>query len=186
MEEDVLKEAPPTGALFETGTEVQRLVKTLAVVYHRLDADLNRMRQDRYIETASSEELDKRARPLGVERPPGESDDAFRRRAAVGRERVTSRSTFEDFAETVVAALDVEPDDVEIYKEFSTEPGAVIVEAKSDVFDSAPLSEATITKLLEGALQMDRRVILRREDGFQFSLDSTAEGKGFGQGQWTE
>jgi hypothetical protein len=186
MEEDVLKEAPPTGALFETGTEVQRLVEALAAVYHRLDADLNRMRQDRYIETASNKELDKRARPLGVERPPGESDEAFRQRAKAGRERVKSTTTFESFADAALATLDAEPDEIEIYKNFGDELGAVFVEATSDVYDEAPLSEPTIIKLLEDSLPMDRRVILRRRDGFQFSVDSTADGKGFGQGQWTE
>jgi hypothetical protein len=124
-----------------------------------------------------------------VERPTGESDDAFRRRALAGRARAISETTFDDFANSVLEVLDADPDEVSLAIDYSSELGAVIVEGSSDVFDNSPLSESETVRLLEGALPMSRRVVLRREDGFQFSLPSTTDsksGKGFGEGQWTK
>ncbi len=188
MKDDVLQAAPPAGVRFEPGTETERLVATLAAVYYRLGSDLDQLRRDRYVETATGVELERRARPLGVERPTGEGDDAFRRRALAGRARATSRTTFEDFAETCLVLLDADASDVTLRVDYDDELGAVIVELTSQLLDAAPFSEATIKSILEGALPASRRVVLRRLDGFQFS-DPTAtdekSGKGFGDGAWT-
>ncbi len=185
---DVLQKAPETGARFEENTEVARMVETLATIYHRIDVDIGQMREDRYIETATGRELDRRATPLGAERPTGESDDVFRRRALAARARSTSTTTFEDFADAVLTTLDAEPSDVELKVDYVDELGAVIVRADSSVLDESPFSESEIKNLLDGAVPAGRRVVLRKTDGFQFSDPGTTgskSGKGFGQGQWT-
>jgi len=186
VKDDVLTHAPPTGVRFDPETETARLVEVLAAAYYRLDTDIDQLRRDRYLETATGIELERRARPLDVERPAGEGDPRFRRRALAGRARATSRTTFEDFADVCLAVLDAAPDDVQLSKEFDTEPGAIIVTATSDTFDEALFAEPEIIRFLEASLPMSRRVILRRLDGFQFSIDGEAPGKGFGEGQWTE
>jgi hypothetical protein len=164
MKDDVLENAPPTGARFEPDTEVARLVETLAAVYYRIDADVDQLRRDRYVETATGVELDRRGRPLGVERPAGEGDDAFRRRALAGRARATSETTFEDFAEACLAVLDADPDQVQLTIDYADELGAVIVEATTTVIEESPFSESQIVEFLEGSLPMSRRVVLRPTD----------------------
>jgi hypothetical protein len=187
MKDDVLEAAPQTGARFEQNTEVARLVETLASVYYRFDVDVDRIRGDRYLETATGIELDMRARPVGVQRPTGERDQKFRQRALAGRARSLSETTFDDVARVALAALDADPDQVTLdIGSDGDELGAVIIEATSAVYDAAPFSEQTIISILEGAIPMSRRVVLRRRDGFQFSTDATAEGKGFGEGVWTQ
>lgn len=186
MKDDVLEAAPATGARFEQNTEVARLVETLASVYYRFDVDVDRIRGDRYLETATGIELDKRARPVGVQRPTGERDQKFRQRALAGRARSLSETTFDDVGRVALAALDADPDQVTLDIDYEDELGAVIVEATSAVYDAAPFSEPTIISILEGAIPMSRRIVLRRRDGFQFSVDGDAEGKGFGEGVWTQ
>lgn len=188
MKDDVLESAPPTGVRFERDTEVARLVDVLTDVYYRLDTDIGQLRMDRYLETASGREMDLRARPLGVTRPKGENDETFRLRALAGRVRSASDSTFDDFARTALEILDADPGDITLSVDYTDERGAVIVQADSDVIEASPFTDSTIVEILEGALQMSRRVVLRELDSFQFSEQSTTDqkaGKGFGQGQWT-
>ena len=164
MKDDVLNAAPATGVRFEPGTETERLVKTLAAVYYRLGSDLDQLRRDRYLETATGVELERRARPLGIERPAGEGDDAFRRRALAGRARATSRTTFEDFAETCLKVLDADPDQLRLTVDYADEPGAVIVEVTTAVIDASPFGTDQIIAFLEASLPMSRRVVLRPTD----------------------
>jgi len=164
LKTDVLQAAPPAGVRFEPGTETERLVATLAAVYYRLGSDLDQLRRDRYVETATGVELERRARPLGVERPTGEGDDAFRRRALAGRARATSRTTFEDFAETCLEVLDADPDQLRLTVDYDDEPGAVIVEATTTVIEASPFTSDQIVAFLEASLPMSRRVVLRPTD----------------------
>jgi hypothetical protein len=188
MKDDVLNLAPETGARFEQDTEVERLVETLAQVYYRLDADINKVRNSRTINTAKGNELDLKAREFGINRPEDEGDDIFRKRALAGRKRARSESTWEDFAEGVLMFLDADPNDVEIIIDHEQELGAVIVDVSSSVLDDSPFSTATINNFLEGMIPMSRRVVIQRSDGFQFSdPESTSEktGKGWNEGVWT-
>lgn len=188
MKSDVFNEAPTTGARFEPGTEVERLIVTLAQLFYRIDADISKMRNSRTIDDASGLELDKKAREFGVFRPTGEGDDAFRRRAIAGRTRARSEATYEEFAKGVLQYLDADPSDVSLTVDYQDERGAVIVEANSQVIDDSPFSTSTILEQLEGMIPLDRRVVLRQTDGFQFSLSGTTgskSGKGFSQGTWT-
>lgn len=189
MKDDVLAHAPPSGALFEQDSEVARLIETLSKLYYRFDADVGQLREDRYIETATGRELDRRAEPLGVERPTNERDEKFRLRALAARARSTSGSTFQDFANTVLMTLDAEPQDVTLKQDYTTERGAIIVEIDSSVLDSSPFQQNEIVELLQASVQASRRVVLRKTDSFQFSKPGTTsekQGKGFADGQWTQ
>jgi len=166
VKDDVLANAPLTGARFEQNTEAARLVETLASIYYRLDTDIDQLRRDRYTETATGTELDRHGREVGVERPPGESNPAFRRRVLAGRGQATSRTTWADFAELVLDVLDCDADQVQMTIDYTDELGAVIVEAESSVIDASPFSESTIVSFLEGALPMSRRVVVRATDVF--------------------
>lgn len=188
MKDDILKAAPDTGVRFEPDTEVARLVQTLAQAYYRMDADINKLRNSRSINTAKGRELDLKAKEVGVQRPTGEGDDAFRRRALAGRKRARSETTWEDFAEGCLEFLDADPGDVRLDVDYTEELGAVIVYVSSSVLYESPFTENTIRENLEEMLPMSRRVVIRVSDGFQFSDPSTTaekEGKGFGQGEWT-
>lgn len=189
MKEDIFREAPPTGVIFESDTEIERLVETLASVYYRIDTDIGKLRDSRYVETADGRELERKARPLGIFRKKGENDERLRLRALGGRGRATSNTTFNELAELALLILEAEPEEVEFELDYGTEPGALIVASYTARFDESPLTEDEIVELLEGALPMNRRVIPRRLDGFQFSLPSTTsqkEGSGFNQGAWTQ
>ena len=189
MKSDVLENAPPTGARFESDTEVARLVEVLTQQYHRIDADVNKLRNSRLIESATGLELERKAREVGINRPDGEGDDTFRRRALAGRTRAKSQATYEEFAHGVLQFLDAGPSDVELTVDYTDELGAVIVEVSSSIIDEAPFTVSTIERYLEGMIPMDRRVVIRTTDGFQFSSPSTTgdkSGKGFGDGAWTE
>lgn len=189
MKDDVLSAAPETGARFERNTEVSRLVGVLAQVYYRLDSDVNKLRASRTIETAKGKELDLKAREVGVQRPESEGDDTFRRRALAGRTRSRSQTTFDELAEGALQFLNATPSDIELRIDHSEELGAVIVVVNTEVIDNSPFSESTIVEYLEGMIPMDRRVVIRNTDGFQFSSsDTTSEksGSGWGQGEWTE
>jgi len=188
MKKDVLDSAPSSGVRFEQNSEIGRLVETLASLYNRIDDDVDKLEDFRYIETATGNELDKKARPVGTIRLPGESDSDFRRRALAGRVRVTSETTYEEFAKGVLVLLDANPSDVEIFVDYQDELGAVIVKLTNQVLNNSPFSESVIVSYLEGMIPMGRRVVLRREDGFQFSSPGTTgqkQGEGFNQGVWT-
>lgn len=188
MKDDVLRNAPENGARFENGTEIARFVDVLAQPFYRMDADINKLRNSRSISTAKGRELDRKAREVGVSRPEGEGDDAFRRRALAGRTRAKSETTWEDFAKGCLEFLDAEPNDIELIVDYTDEMGAVIVKVASQVLKDSPFSESTIQGYLESMIPMSRRVVIRTADGFQFSDPSTTDqksGLGWGQGEWT-
>lgn len=188
MKDDVLNAAPETGARFEQGTEVARLVETLSQVYYRLDADINKLRNSRSINTAKGRELDLKAAEVDVTRPAGEDDDAFRQRALAGRKRARSEATWEDFAEGVLQFLDADPNDIEVTVDHTDELGAVILGVDSAVLESSPFTQDTIIGYLESMIPMGHRVVLRPSDAFQFSDPNTTSekiGEGWGQGVWT-
>lgn len=189
MKDDVLDAAPATGARFETGTDVARLVELFAQVYYRMSADINELNNSRILETATGVELDRKAREFGISRKLGESDDDLRLRALAGRTSVRSQTTFEEFADGALQFLQADSSDVKLTVDYTDEFGAVIVIVKSDVMDASPFDEATIVDFLEAMVPMDRRVVIRALDGFQFSqTDTTGEksGLGFAEGEWTE
>lgn len=164
MKDDVLDAWPPSGVRAEQRTEIARLVETLASVYYRIDVDVDELRRDRYAATATGTELDRIGREVGVQRPVGEGDDAFRRRVMAGRARSTSETTWDDFAELVLNVLDADETDVELAVDYGDELGAVIVRVTTSVLDAAPFSQAEIIQFLEAALPMSRRVVVRLTD----------------------
>lgn len=189
MKDEVLDRAPATGAQFERDTEVARLVGVLAHVYDRIDDDIDTMMDSRSIETAAGDELDLKALEFDTVRPQGESDSTFRLRVKAARTSLKSETTFEEFAEGCLQFLGANPSDIELIVDYTDELGAVIVLVDSRVIDNSPFSEPTIVNLMETMIPMDRRVVLRAQDGFQFSDSSTTgqkSGEGFGQGEWTE
>lgn len=186
MVDNILDAAPETGVRFEPGTEAARLTDTLAQVYYRMDADINKIRQSRSVNTAKGRELDAKAREINVTRPEGESDEAFRTRAIAGRTRARSTTTWDDFAEICMAVLDTTKSKVTMEVDYTDELGSVIVYANSDVIEASPFTTTQIVEFLEEGLTMSRRVVLRRRDGFQFDSDSAALGLGWSEGLWTE
>lgn len=164
MKDDILEAAPATGARFEQDTEVARLVETFADIYYRLDVDIDQLRRDRYAESATGTELDRIGREVGVQRPLGETDAAFRRRVLAARSRATSQTTWDDLAEICLQVLDADESDVELEVDYTDELGAVIVRITTEVLEAAPFSQAQIVEFLESALPMSRRIVLRPTD----------------------
>lgn len=189
MKLDVLNAAPPAGVRFEQDTTAAQLVDVLAQQYYRFDSDVDQLRHDRYVETATGTELDRLGREFNTDRPAGEKDDAFRNRVKAGRARARSTTTWPDFARFTLDVLDADPSDVQLSIDYDDELGSVIVGVTTNIIDEAPFGEETIKTFLEATIPGSRRVALRRRDGFQFSLPSTTDeksGAGFGQGVWTE
>jgi len=186
---DILAQAPPTGFRFEPHTEIERLVGILSGLLYRVEITTEQLKNERYVETATGIELDRRGREFNVDRPAGEGDRAFRQRVKAARGRARSTTTWPDFARLTLDVLEADPNDVNLSIDYSDELGSVIVEVSTKLIDEAPFDEAIIKSFLEATLPGSRRVALRRRDGFQFSLPSTTDeksGAGFGQGVWTE
>lgn len=164
------------------------LVVALVSELYRIDGEIERLFEQRFVDTATGIELDRLGRLVGVERPFGENDDAFRIRVKAGYAKATSTCDFESFAKVALKIIDGQASQLTITNEFDTKPATVIVEAPSSVLSDNPLSNSEIQSFLEDAVPMSHRVELRENGSFQFlEADGTApSGTGFGQGTWTE
>ncbi|SEO72029.1 hypothetical protein SAMN05216388_1017100 [Halorientalis persicus] len=180
MKDDVLAAAPPTGVRFEQGTEVARLVNTLAQLYYRIDDDISTLRRSRFIESATGRELDLIGLSVNVYRPDGEADPKFRRRVFAGFAAAQSRTTFEDFARVCLKVLDADPSDVRLTKDWASDLGTIIVRVRSTVLDGSPFTTDTITELLEQAAPMSRRVAIQLTDVATFGDPDRGWGTQFG------
>jgi hypothetical protein len=155
---------------------IDDLNDTIADLYH-----------ERFIASATDEELEKLARPLGVTREAGESDDDFRYRVQLRLAVATSNGTPEDIETVVERALsDAAVDSTSVEVAPSTPELRFLVDAQ--YIDDVPISEARLETLLERAMPAGTGIDLVTEDVFTFAetdADAPSYGAGFGEGVWS-
>lgn len=163
------------------GTNVHTYLRVLASQLYRVDVVIDDLYDNRFITSATNNELNKLAEPLGVERRAGENDDSFRSRALAAKQKLTSRGTYEDVVATVRAllrstAFDIVPAE-------TAGGGICRVETTQSVINDTPYTEAEIEAELDDAVPRTHNIVVSTNAN-TFTFSGTDEGAGFGEGEW--
>lgn len=145
--------------------------------FQRLDLEIDELYDQRFVDTATSEELERLGANVGIDRKTGEGDDKYRKRVRAGYAAATSRGTYEDIARVALLVLDAAPTEVTIDRARDTaDPGTALVLADSSVVDSSPFTISEMEEILGDAAVGGHRVILQRSDVFTWDDSSLGWG----------
>lgn len=156
---------------------LKSLLFTLISPYERVERDVKRLRDERLVKYASGAWLEYLGGELGVEKQSGESEAHYRKRVQVRNIVAGTPCSMRGFGEVVLEALETTPNNVVVFRDHSTQLGAVIVETSNQVVSNAEMTATEIEAELERAVQADRRVVLNVLGSAEY--DDTK--KGFGK-----
>jgi len=170
----------------EQGDPLYEYLGVYATEISRLDAFIDTLYEQRFIQTATTRELEKLAAAINVTRNEDESDEEFRYRVQLRRVQATSDGTAGDIAEVLIAAFGPAAEQIEI----SPSPTNPILRLTipQQLLTDSPLSQATLQTIFDEAMPCGTSVTLITEDVFTFVApeDEPPEyAAGFGEGAWT-
>jgi len=169
----------------EEDDNLYKLLEVLASENRRLDLEIESIYENRFVKTATGNELEKLGEYVGITRKTGEPDSKLRFRITGGFISQASDTTYDAFASAALVILDTNSGAVE----FITPPDSVgpkIVELRVDgsIIDNHPLTLDELQVLLNGALSVDARCEIVVSGTFAFGGDD-ASLKGFNEGTWS-
>lgn len=151
----------------------------------RLDAFIDTLYEQRFIQTATTRELEKLAAAINVTRNKGETDEEFRYRVQLRRVQATSNGTAEDIEQLLTAAFGEQATQIQI----SPAPSSPVlrIAVPQQLITESPLNTDTLTDIFNDAMPCGTAVSLITEDVFTFVSDNEtppAYAAGFGEGEW--
>jgi hypothetical protein len=171
---------PIAGHNPEISDNLDDLLQTLATQLYYIDTDISETREAGFLTKATGEDLEKLARPFGVERERGESDDRLRRRAVARSIALASNGTYDD----VVAAVEtlLQTKNFELAPAESVDGGAIELTLPSAVIDDVPFTQAEIQAEIDQTIPATATVSVVTDDTFVFA--GTDSGAGWDEGRW--
>lgn len=170
----------------EDGDPLYEYLGVYATEIARLDAFIDTLYEQRFIQTATTRELEKLAAAINITRNEGETDEEFRYRVQLRRVQATSNGTAEDIAELLTAAFGSAATEIEI----TLAPSNPILRftIPQQLITDSPLSQSHLQSIFDEAMPCGTSITLVTEDVFTFVEDGeTPPGyaAGFGEGTWT-
>lgn len=122
-----------------------------ATELRRIDVFIDELYEQRFVESATSRELEKLALPVDVTRKVNETDDQLRYRAQLGKAIAASDGTPKDF-ETILAIAFGEENLGSIDVENVSDQPMIRLRVPSPLIDEIPLSVGDLTEELKQSL----------------------------------
>lgn len=183
--DDVTEEWPlPDAIPLYDGTEPYRFLTVLASELQRLDIEIEEVYDDRFLQTASGEELDKIAALVEATRKSNESDQKFRKRIQAIFTARASDTTYDSVASLVLMLLDADASTITINRPPTTADTQITVDAPSTVVDDSIFTESEITSLIEDALPAGHSATITKSGTFAFAGDDSNL-EGWNEGTWS-
>jgi uncharacterized phage protein gp47/JayE len=172
---DGRKAFPNAGVEFAPGEPESALMTALIGELQQVNTTIDAIYNERYIETATGDRLDRLGAPVGVERKTGETDAKFRDRVRAGYLIAISDGSFEAIAKVAVALLDADPGQVTLEGPPATDGGAARIEVADELVNNSPLTLSEISDELTRAAVLGHRVEVLTTDTFRLG-ESGAQG----------
>jgi len=145
------------------------ILKTLKRQLDRLDIEIDELYEERLIDTANGEHLERIAARYDLDRKRGESDEKLRLRTRAARLVAQSRGTYEDIARVALAVLDTEPEQVNLIRPSkSGKKGTGVLRVSSAALDGTPFSDAELISILSDAAVGGHRITIESGDAFRY------------------
>lgn len=163
--------------------DIYKLMDVLSSENDRLDLDIEHLYDQRFIESASGEELEKIAFEVGVKRRNGESDRKLRRRVYAAYAAQASDTTYETVAAAILQTIPATPSQVDLVT--PPQSGAKNIDVTIDLaaVEDSPFTETEIVDQLERIISADASVNILIEGTFGFAGNTSNEG--FNVGTWS-
>ena len=185
---DLVESWPYTFQQIETDSPLYEYLSIYATELARLDAFIDELYEQRFIETATGVELTQLGAPLGVKRRADETDEQFRYRLKLRKAVASSNGTAEDIRGIITQAFD---DDAtsEITVGVVEDAPVLLFIIPPDLLADVPITSSQLSATLNSAMPCGSGVqIVSGDDIFTFYEDDTDAASyeaGFGEGVWT-
>lgn len=150
----------------------------------RLDLDLEEVYDDRFLDSASGEELKKIAKLVNAEKKTGEGEEKFRKRVRGEFAVQASDTTYDSFVSVLLSILEADASSVDITTPPDTHDKVVEVKVDGGIISDNPLSNSEINDLLDRTVSAGARVDLFETGSFAFAGDDTTLA-GWDEGTWS-
>lgn len=162
-----------------TGTAI---LKTLKRQLDRLDIEIDELYEERFVDTANGEHLERIAARYDLDRKRGESDEKLRLRTKAARLVAQSRGTYQDIATVALALLDGDPEQVDLVRPSeSGERGTGIIRVSSTLLDETPFTEDELNTILTDAAIGGHRIVIEQKDAFRYGDPANGWGSTWAQ-----
>jgi hypothetical protein len=168
----------------QNGDAFYKLLKVVASENKRIDIDIESLYKNRFIGTATGEELEKIGDLVGIVRKNNEEDEKLRTRIRGGFAAKASDTTYKSFTSLALSILEANAEEVDFVTPPQSNPKTVEVKADGSVLDRTILTENELIILLNGALSVDAKAKIKNTGTFAFEGDDTSL-KGFDEGTWS-
>lgn len=176
---DLIERWPYDFQYIDSGSPHYDYLSIFANEMRRVDAFIDELYEQRFIQTATDKELEKLGAPLGVTKRPNESTESFRLRVALGKAIAASDGTAEDieailriaFGEDELSDIDVQNVDNQPVTEFAV---------PQPYIDDIPLTRTEFESELERAFPCGHGVQVITTDTFILGEDGD---QGLGNGE---
>jgi hypothetical protein len=168
----------------EEKTELYKLLQVSSKENKRINLDIETIYNNRFVTSATGDELEKIGELVGVRRKTAEGDKKLRKRIRGEFAAQASDTTFETFAVAALSILDADPDNISIEKPPTTVDKVVNLYVDGGILDDNPLSNTEITDLLDRTVSAGAKVNLIETGTFAFAGDNTNL-KGWDDGTWS-
>jgi len=180
-----MQPVPPRGNR-GSGNTLWRFLNVFAHQLDNVDSDLETVSDQLFIESATTDALERRGAAIGEGRPTGEPNDTYRKRLQGAYGAAASDSTLADFSEVLLNVLNTDESRVRLLPDATTNP-EVVVEVDSGVVGNSPFTATEITEFMKDTVPADDGVTVREFGTFEFAdtiNDSITPGssKGFNNG----
>jgi hypothetical protein len=154
------------------------LLVALETQLDRLDVQLDELQEQRFIETATTYELEKLAAEVGTQRETGESDERLRFRTAIAKAVTRSDGTIDDIAAVLYVIFGDDVQNINI--EASSSEPVVQLYMPSTLVEDVPLTLSELEHELENITPVGDGLQIVTDDTFRFG---ESDDQGLGRGE---
>jgi len=185
--DDVVDRWPYGFQAIPDGEPLYEYLSVFSSELKRLNTDIQSLADERFIETATGQELERLGAEVGVTRRGGESDDSLRLRVQIGKAVAASNGTAEDIR--TILAIVFDQSDLESIT-VSHVAGAPVLsfQIPTSLINDIPLTATELEAELREAVPAGSDVTVITDDVFTFvGENDTAPSYagGFGEGEWS-
>jgi len=164
---DLVENWPYEFRYIEETDPIYNYLSIFATELQRLDAFINELYDQRFIETATGPELERLGAEVGVTREAGESDEVFRFRVKLGAAVAASDGTADDIADILALAFDDDTLEAITVEHINGDPLTQFT-IPSHAIESIPLTKTELETEIQQAFPCGHVITIVRDDTFVF------------------
>jgi len=160
---------------------ISDILQAIETELDRIDVEIDELYEQRFLATATTNELQKLAGEVGVQRQTNESDERLRFRAQIAKAVIQSSENIYAMGQLFKILFGADASRITVTS-VTSEPVVDIV-IPSDLIDDIPLTKTELEAELNELVPSGDGIQIQTEDTFTFTGETT--GAGFNDGEWS-